>query len=83
MMGLDFDFGDSEEFEFPWKENWLEGKVLPEGYQVWFTDGYRSLGWCVCVPGKVGVQKQVGQYKGHSYLLSSVSCTQFIQDIIS
>lgn len=54
MMGLDFDFGDRGEFEFTWKENWLKGKVLPEGYQVWFTDGYRSLGWRVCVPGKVG-----------------------------
>lgn len=40
MLGLVVD-SKTPVFEFPLKYDWLEGKVLLEEYQVWFTNGSR------------------------------------------
>lgn len=80
-MGLDFDFGDRGEFEFPWKENWLEGKFFQKGIRSGSQmDAGAGVHRYLCLCSWEGghrcsrmVMKQVGQCKGHSYLLSSLS----------
>lgn len=50
-----YDFKGRGEFEFPQKEDLLEGKVCPHGYQVLHKDGYQCWGW----HAQTGEQKSV------------------------